>query len=333
MSPYTASSVTFSALDQPQPSTPLQTFFRRHWPSYLRWFLREGDAARPSYLHTLRMLKVHMPELVPVYHRLVELVGGGDRQARFLGLYCPTPFTFGCSQAVWTRNESVLLRNYDYPMHLCDRLVIRSAWTGTRVIAMSDCAWGVLDGLNEHGLAVSLAFGGRRAVGEGFGITLILRYVLETCRSTVTACQALQRLPVHMSYNIAVLDGSSDFATVQVSPDREALVSRKPVSTNHQGEIEWHEHARMTRTLERGQFLDTCIHNPHETASTLLGKFLHPPLYRVPHGSDWGTLYTAIYRPSRGEVSYCWPGAVWRQGLGSFVEGSRAIHHTPIHGG
>jgi predicted choloylglycine hydrolase len=48
------------------------------------------------------------------------------------------------------------------------------------VIAMGDGLWGVLDGINEDGLAVSLTFGGRRVLGDGFGIPLIMRYVMET---------------------------------------------------------------------------------------------------------------------------------------------------------
>ena len=43
---------------------------------------------------------------------------------------------------------------------------------------MSDCLWGLLDGINDAGLAVSLAFGGR-ATREGFGIPLVVRYLLE----------------------------------------------------------------------------------------------------------------------------------------------------------
>jgi predicted choloylglycine hydrolase len=49
---------------------------------------------------------------------------------------------------------------------------------------MLDCLWGLLDRVNDAGLAISLAFGGRPQVGEGFGIPLVIRYVQETCGST-----------------------------------------------------------------------------------------------------------------------------------------------------
>ena len=49
------------------------------------------------------------------------------------------------------------------------------------MLGMSDCLWGLLDGVNDAGLAVSLTFGGRRDVGDGFAIPLVVRYLLETC--------------------------------------------------------------------------------------------------------------------------------------------------------
>ena len=77
---------------------------------------------------------------------------------------------------------------------------------GTPVLAMSDCGWGAIDGINAAGLSVSLAFGGRTAVGEGFGIPLVLRYSLQTCETTAEAGAVLTRVPSHMSYNVTVLD-------------------------------------------------------------------------------------------------------------------------------
>ena len=55
-----------------------------------------------------------------------------------------------------------LVRNYDYSPDLCEWVVLSTAWTGLRVLGMSDCLWGLLDGMNDAGLAASLTFGGRR---------------------------------------------------------------------------------------------------------------------------------------------------------------------------
>ncbi len=93
------------------------------------------------------------------------------------------------------------------------------------MLGTSDMLWGLLDGMNEDGLAVSLTFGGRPDVGEGFGIPIVLRYVLETCATVPQAISALRRIPVSQSYNVALVDGAGDHATVFVTPGEPAEVS------------------------------------------------------------------------------------------------------------
>ncbi len=65
------------------------------------------------------------------------------------------------------------MRNYDYPASRLEGTIASTAWTGRRVIGMTDCLSGLLDGMNDAGLAVSLTFGGRRASGPGFGVPLV----------------------------------------------------------------------------------------------------------------------------------------------------------------
>ena len=266
-----------------------------------------------------------MPELMPTYERLVELAGGSDQAARFLSLYNPTPYMSGCSQAVWTRDEPFLVRNYDYSAKLWEALVLHTAWNGQQVIAMSDCMWGVLDGMNESGLAVSLAFGGRKVVGDGFGIPLILRYILEFSETTAQATEVLSRVPSHMSYNVTVLDRSGAHATVFVAPDRDPIISRQALATNHQSSVEWVEHARVTASLDRAHFLSLRLHDDKETRDRFVSRFLEPPLYQRKHDVGWGTLYTTVYQPSTGRFTCCWPGYTVELGIHDFTEQSLAL--------
>src|SRR4051812_44843063 len=106
--------LTFRAVSELAPGPRWQALFAEASPAYEAWFLREGEARRPTYGESRKMLERHLPELVPTYEKLVDLAGGGDRQARLLSLWCPTPFLSGCSQAVWPAGEPLLVRNYDY---------------------------------------------------------------------------------------------------------------------------------------------------------------------------------------------------------------------------
>ena len=317
--------IEFEAIAEDVPGPKWRALFDRFWPAYERWFLSDGDQVRPRYLTSLRALRAHMPELVPTYERLVELAGNTDLIARFMSSFCPPSYLLACSQAVWSNDEPFLVRNYDYSPHSCEGVILKTSWNGRQVISMNDCMWGVLDGINEDGLAVSLSFGGRRAVGVGFGVPLVLRYILEFCTSTDEATSVLERMPVHMSYNVTVVDCSGKFITAYLRPDQPAVIRAVPYAANHQEEIEWEEHAKATATLQRERFLFGQLRGDAGTPADFIQSFLRPPLYSSAFAKGYGTLYTAVYRPTGRAVEYLWPATIWKLGFDTFEEGSRTI--------
>ena len=96
---------------------------------------------------------------------------------------------------------------------------------------------GWLDGMNEDGLVASQTFGGRPAQGQGFSLILILRYVLETCRTVDEAIAALIRIPIAQSHNVTLLDRSGAHATLFLGPDRAPAVTAELLCTNHQERV------------------------------------------------------------------------------------------------
>lgn len=141
-----------------------------------------------------------MPELLPTYQRLVELADGGDLESRFLSLYQPTPDLTGCSQAVWTRDQPRLIRNYDYDPSMWEAALLHTSRNGREVITMS----------------------------------------------------------------VTRLDASGRHRMVFVAPDRMPVVTNKHLATNHQEQVEWHEHA-----------VATVIHNPLPSVAGVLLKRHH----------------------------------------------------------
>jgi predicted choloylglycine hydrolase len=320
---------TFVAVAEDQPGDAFQARFEAGWDAYRAWYLQSGDAARPSYVECRSALREHMPELMPTYERVVELAGGGDTAARMLSLWCPPSYLTGCTQAVLFRPGPALVRNYDYDVHRIEGTIVRTAYTGRGVIGMSDCLWGLLDGINEAGLAASITFGGRRETGEGFGIPLVVRYVLELCETTEAAAAALARLPVHMAYNVTLVDRQGDSRTGFVGPGRPAELRRQEVVTNHQNAIEWEEYAAATRTLERESHLTAMVADASLDEEQMVRAFLDPPLYSRGFERGFGTLYTAVYRPGELVADYRWPGSTWRQSFDAFVEGEHTVPLIP----
>jgi len=297
--------------------------FHRAWPAYRRWFLHEGEESRPSYADSRRALATWMPDLLGEYDAFVSVVGGGDLEARFLSHWCPPPLVAACSIAMIGSTTPMLIRNYDYPPSLCDALALRTRWTGHAVLGMADCGWGLMDGINDAGLVVAISFGGRREVGEGFGIGLVVRYLLEMASSTPEAVERLVGLPVQMSYNVALLDATGDHRIVRVAPDRPAEVTSDLSCANRQGPTEWPLHADYCNTVEREEHLAALVHFPLIEPDDLVSAFLRPPLYRSLAASTWGTVYTAAYEPLGGGMRLLWPDDSWSIDLAGTAVGSR----------
>jgi predicted choloylglycine hydrolase len=305
--------LTFHGVNEPVPGHRWRARYDATWPGYRRWYLGRDEQARPDLATAAGMLARYMPELMPTYQRLVELAGGDETTARMLTLWNPPRFAPGCSQLVLTRPRPVLCRNYDYAPELFEGVVYTSRLTGRRVLGTSDCLWGLLDGMNDAGLVVSLAFGGQPGSGPGFGIPLVVRYLLEVADTTPQAVELLRALPVAMAYNLTLVDADAVVRTAYLAPGQLAEFSRTPAATNHRGEVpSFPEAARALRSVERRAELLRLAGGPRDQ-DVLGAAFLSPPLYNTGFSRSFGTLYTALYDPAGGYVDYRWPGKVWRR--------------------
>lgn len=313
-------SVDFRAISEETPGPRWAAQFAEYWPAYAKWWAREGLSGRPTYHECRQAISRYMPEILGLYDDLCELVGGGDVEARFLSFFCPPRYLAGCSQAIWPGDEPLLVRNYDYDKDAFDAILLKTNWGNRGVIGTSDGLFGLVDGMNDAGLAASLTFGGRREVGTGFGVPLILRYILQTCATAAEAGEALKRIPSHMSYNVTVLDSDRKYLTAYLSPDRPTILTHAAVATNHQERVEWSSHARFTATVERERYLLQRLTLHPETPEKFIGAFLKPPLYSTAFSAGFGTLYTAAYRPRAGAVDIHWPGRNWTKSFINFKE-------------
>ncbi len=317
-------SLTLRAFGEDEPGDGMGEHLAAVWPSFRRWW-RESPNTRPTAHEARARLREHMPELVPIWQRLTRLLGDDPDAAAALALWNPPPFLTGCSQAAVLPGGPALIRNYDWDYRLFEATVARTAFGGRQVLGMLDCMWGLLDGVNDAGLAVSLTFGGRPQVGEGFGIPLVLRYVLQTCGTVDDAVRTLRRVPVHMSYNVTAVDRDGRRATVYLAPDRPAHVTSLAVSTNHQGTVEWAPYAAAIRSVERLEHLEELVAAGADVPS-VVAACQRSPLYATRFDAGFGTLYTAEYRPAGGAASYHWPGYAWDQSLDHLRPGRIEIH-------
>ncbi len=313
--------MTFDAISERRAGPKWHARWQRSWPAYEAWFIGRGGDAGPDR-HACRAAMVrHMPKLVPVYDQLVAVAGESDRAARFLSTWCPPTYLGGCSLAARADDTGVrLVRNYDLSPDLNEGLLLRSEWIRP-VMGMVEFLWGLSDGINDAGLTVALAYGGRSETGAGFGITTILRYVLETCTCVKDAVATLNRVPSHMAYNIVLADRTGQSASVEVLPGGGARQMPRAVATNHQHGAGSPDRAEFTRTFQRHAHLmrlDTPAVDLHKS-------FTRHPLHQDRYAEGFGTLFTAEYDPEAGTIRLIWPFEEWRQSLDRFEDGTRTI--------
>ncbi len=319
----------FDAISEQLPGSKWLERWNRSWPSYRRWFLSRNGDTGPSRRECESALREHMPELVPTWKQLSDLAGNDDLAAQFLSTWCPPAYLGGCSLAALSKNGSTrLVRNYDLSPELNEGLLLRTEWTGTPVMGMVEFLWGISDGINQKGLAVALAFGGSSTVGRGFGITTILRYVLETCGTVEEALEVLCRVPSHMAYNVTLADKSGMTLSVEMQPGGGLQVMHDSVATNHQQGLLQPERPQFTQTYERFDHLIGLMNTDIEPAS-LVTEFMKSPLYQDKYSESLGTLFTADYNPAELTLDLHWQGSQWAQSLDEFQEGTRQIVYGP----
>ncbi len=275
-----------------------------------------GDARRAE-----AMVHAHLPEMAPIVDRFRAIVGHDAHATKFFSLWRPPPVVRGCSQAIWTDgSESALVRNYDHAPHLCDGLVVRAEWGGVRTVCVTDCLIGALDGVNEHGLCVALAFGGRPVVGEGFAASMLVRYMLQTCASVREASRVLARVPVFMAYTFVLLDAYGEFVTAYAAPDRPTVFEPSRATANHQQRVEWPAYAKFVRTVERERTIQAALGARGAPLDAVVDRFLEPPVYRTDYERGSGTIYTAVYAPKSRTLGLRWPDASAEFSIDAFEE-------------
>ncbi|WP_319683799.1 C45 family peptidase [Streptomyces ipomoeae] len=280
------------------------------WPLVEGWMNEESGSSEGAE-RARKLFHAHMPELVPVLDRLAHQLDrpGGET---FLTLATVRPFFASCTQI---GDRGTLLRNYDFSPDQYEGTIAFSRFLRP-VIGMQVAAWGLLDGMNDAGLAVSHTFGGRFVHGPGFAIFIVLRYLLETCDTVDDAIARLRSIPISIPQNVTLVD-SEKAVTVHVGPDIPLILAPDACAANHQHMPVPDKQERSTRTQERLRAV--------RATGTNVRAMLKPPLYQSAYEEGQGTIYTAHYEPSERRVTYYWPGESWEQSFDDFTPGSRTV--------
>lgn len=80
------------------------------------------------------------------------------------------------------------------------------------------------DGINEHGLVVGLTFVYPRIRKAGLNAGMLVRYLLEKCKTVEESIKELKRLPIASAQAITLADKKGNMAVVECNPEKVTVI-------------------------------------------------------------------------------------------------------------
>lgn len=308
----------FGAVNEPQPGGLVRQAVEEARAFVADWYAKAERIPDPEECR--RRVGTHMPEMLGLFDSMAGCAGDDPAMIAALAGIDPPPFIpAGCTVRAFTRPRPTMLRNYDFHPDATSAVILRTEWSGRHVLGMSEGVSGLLDGVNDAGVAAALTFGGRHVYGAGFSIVQIIRYLLQVASDVKEAADVLRRMPCAWAQNVLVQDRSGKSVRAELAPDRAPLVVDGNVVANHQADVE-------PRPDSARRFDTACALAEDAEAARVV--FVEGDLLKQDF-DDWlGTLYTAEYLPNEGAVTFHWRDGSWRQSLVQFEPGERRVVYS-----
>ncbi len=156
-----------------------------------------------------------------------DTIGVSPEQALF---YAMTYLERGCSLMAMLPSKSknshtLMARNYDFNNELEEMCFAFTNIKGKyRYIGSTLNLFGRCDGMNEHGLAVCKASnglpvgnfeGGQKAGVTGFSFWVVVRSILENCKTVQEAIEWTMNAPIGYNINLMLADNTNKIAVLQ----------------------------------------------------------------------------------------------------------------------
>ena len=170
---------------------------------------------------------------IPVYEEyypevLSEMKGIADGQniayedlyTFLLSMYC-FEFNNHCTCFACKDDKHILFgRNSDFLVEL-EKLYMNCLYKLDHVYAFNGNTTAYVqmeDGMNEYGLAVGLTFIYPKVRGYGLNAGMLVRYILEKCKTTKEAITFLQTVPIASLQTLTIVDQSGEMVVVECNP-------------------------------------------------------------------------------------------------------------------
>jgi len=171
------------------------------------------------------------------------------------------------------------------------------------------------DGINDQGLAAGLCFVYPKVNKPGFNAGMLIRYVLEKCRTTDDAINALKGLPIASAQTITLADRHGDIAVVECNAKKLVVLRPKPgrnfvAATNyfHSPEMLQYRNTEIDdwRAEERYQTAQNALTGNHAALTVELAEGILAGKYgfmcQYDRKKDADTVWSVVYDLKRKQV-------------------------------
>lgn len=199
-----------------------------HWGNML---YRNGKniTQNPTFAIT-RERERFAEKCLPVYEKyfpevLEEIRGLADGQKGRYKDFCTFLLSMYCFEfhnhctcfALKDKNHLIFGRNSDFLVEL-EKLYMNCLYQldeGYHFNGNTTAFIEMEDGVNEYGLAVGLTFVYPKITEAGFNAGMLVRYLLEKCKTTDEVIECLNILPIASQQTLTVMDSIGNFAVIE----------------------------------------------------------------------------------------------------------------------
>lgn len=225
-----------------------------------------------------------------------------------------------CSQVVVMPSHGAdghlrVARNYDFNPRMTELRLATTRIEGQAAhLGFTELQFGRYDGMNAHGLCVTMSAGAPLVPAEPGGCMFwsLVRTVLDRCGTVAQALDVIEGIPLSFNLNLVLADRTGEAAVVEMASSRRAVKRIREgilVSTNHFAlpEMVAHDRNRMWNSVERTRVvrkrLSGAVHG--ETLRGLLGTAFPEGLCVHDFSGYFGTLWSEVFDVTAGTVDIC----------------------------
>jgi predicted choloylglycine hydrolase len=245
--------------------------------------------------------------------------------------------------------KPLVARNYEFSHEAEDFSLVRTSVKGKYThLGTSGLSFGRDDGLNEHGLSVTMSSCGfpvgalpfmRSPVLKGLQFWAVIRALLENCKDVNEALAYLKGMPIAYNLNLMLADKSGNAALFETLDGRAAF---KKISadtedqllyaTNHAvlSELMPYEPEVMIHSVKRCEYLEQQLTGKtgitrEELKAMLLSMYPDGLCFHF-YEEYFGTTKSMVISPVDGTIELCWGGR--QENAWQTYEVSKPLEHT-----